>query len=106
MTAYKIVCVDDEPLALRYLTSLLKEINPQNIIKTFSSSLEALEYLKNNRPDIVFLDIDMPHLNGIELREYSTRSLCYALKKIYRKNNSPPGRKGRWTSNSKSKHCI
>lgn len=67
MTAYKIVCVDDEPLALRYLTSLLKEINPQNIIKTFSSSLEALEYLKNNRPDIVFLDIDMPHLNGIEL---------------------------------------
>lgn len=78
MAAYKIVCVDDEPLALRYIASLLKKINSQYIITTFSSSLEALEYLKANKPDLLFLDIDMPHLSGIEL----ARSLMAIHKKL------------------------
>jgi len=73
MQTFNIVCVDDEPLALRYLTKLVQQITPSSNITAFSNSIEALEYMRTNKPDIVFLDIDMPYMNGIELARNISR---------------------------------
>lgn len=61
------VIIDDEPAAREILTSYVKEVTTLELVETFSSSLKAREYLKQNSADLLLLDIEMPHLTGIEL---------------------------------------
>ena len=65
----KIRCValDDEPLALKLLSNFITKIDFLQLEAEFSSAAEALKYLSENEIDCVFLDIEMPNLNGIEL---------------------------------------
>ena len=65
----KIRCValDDEPLALKLLSSFITKIDFLQLEGAFSSAPEALKYLSENEIDCVFLDIEIPNLNGIEL---------------------------------------
>lgn len=65
----KIRCIalDDEPLALKLLSDFIKKIDFLHLEASFSSSPEALKYLSENEIDCIFLDIEMPDLNGIEL---------------------------------------
>lgn len=69
MPGYKILCVDDEYIALRYLTKLCKNLSSENEVVGFVDSLQALEYAREHEPDIVLLDIDMPKLNGMQLAQ-------------------------------------
>jgi DNA-binding LytR/AlgR family response regulator len=64
----KINCliIDDEPLAINVVKSYLEEIDEVTILNTFTSALEALKYLKNHSVDLIFLDINMPLLNGLD----------------------------------------
>ena len=63
----RIICVDDEALVLKLVVRLCEQLPQTSEVKGFSSSLEALDYLKNNEPDIALLDIEMPKMNGIRL---------------------------------------
>lgn len=67
---YKVVIVDDEKNCIEVLQILLQEAHPECAIEAvFTSSLDALEYLKTNEVDLVFSDIQMPFLSGIEMIE-------------------------------------
>jgi two-component system LytT family response regulator len=63
----KINCliIDDEPLAINVIKNYLEPVENFEVINTFSNPIEGLNFLKNNKVDAVFLDINMPVLDGI-----------------------------------------
>lgn len=63
----KIMVIDDEQLCIDELSYLLGKYLDMEIAADFTSPLKALEATGNIKPDAVFLDIDMPHLDGLEL---------------------------------------
>lgn len=65
----KISCiiVDDEPLARDLLADNIKRIPYLEIKGEFNSSIKAKEFLNKNKIDLIFLDIQMPNMSGIEL---------------------------------------
>jgi len=63
----KCIAVDDEPLALELMKDNISRIPFLKCEATFGSAIKAAEYLKDNKVDLAFLDIQMPGLTGIEL---------------------------------------
>ncbi len=63
----KVFLVDDEPLALKRLARLLQATGRAEIAGTESDPVQALARLRASRPDVLFLDIEMPVLSGFEL---------------------------------------
>ena len=61
----KCIIIDDEPLAVEVLISHLSEFSNMDLIGVFSNPVEALNTMKNNRIDAVFLDIELPKMNGL-----------------------------------------
>ena len=61
----KCLIVDDEPLAINVIKNYLEPIDNFEISESFNNALEALNYLKHNSVDLIFLDINMPILDGI-----------------------------------------
>ncbi|WP_394775661.1 LytR/AlgR family response regulator transcription factor [Flavobacterium sp.] len=63
----KINCliIDDEPLAINVIKNYLEPIENFEVINTFSNPIEGLNFLKNNKVDVIFVDINMPVLDGI-----------------------------------------
>jgi two-component SAPR family response regulator len=66
---YRVIAVDDEALAIRRFEHIVQKEDRLNLVATFTDSNKALEYVKNNKIDIAFLDIEMPSPNGLELSE-------------------------------------
>ena len=65
---YKTVIVDDEQNSVAVLERLLEMYCPElEIIQTFNNPKTALEYINKVSPDLIFLDIQMPFMTGIEL---------------------------------------
>lgn len=62
----KCIIVDDEPLAIEVIENHLSKISGFEIVKKCSSAIEAFEVLKTKKIDLMFLDIQMPELTGIE----------------------------------------
>ncbi|WP_333577634.1 LytR/AlgR family response regulator transcription factor [Sphingobacterium sp.] len=65
----KCIVVDDEPLAREGIISLSREIPHIDILGEFSNAVSALDFIKNNEVDLVFLDIQMPKVSGLEFAE-------------------------------------
>ena len=63
----KCVAIDDEPIALDIIKDYIEKVPFLTIKKSFRDSLKALEYLQNHEVDLIFLDISMPDLSGIQL---------------------------------------
>ena len=65
----KITCiaVDDEPLALELLTKFIGQTAFLNLIGKFSNAIEALSFVNQNDVQLIFMDIQMPDLSGMEL---------------------------------------
>ena len=61
------IAVDDEPLALGLICAYIKQTPFLNLVGQYSSAVEALRGLHQEAVDLIFLDIQMPDLNGIEL---------------------------------------
>jgi two-component system, LytTR family, response regulator len=59
--------VDDEQLAREELTFLLKDFPEVEVVKTASNGIEALELIDKLEPDLVFLDVQMPGLDGLNV---------------------------------------
>jgi len=62
----KCIAVDDEPLALRQLEIYIKRIPYFELVASCKSAIEAGEVLKNKDVDAMFVDINMPDLNGMD----------------------------------------
>ena len=60
------IAIDDEPLALKQLGSYIEKLPYLTLTKSFSSAVKALEFLQANRVDLMFVDINMPDLSGME----------------------------------------
>ncbi len=60
------IIVDDEPLALDVLESYIEKLPNVNLVKRCSSAIEAFEVVKSEDIDLMFLDIQMPQMTGIE----------------------------------------
>ncbi|MEZ2660331.1 response regulator [Aneurinibacillus aneurinilyticus] len=69
------VLVDDEKLALNYLEKLLSGHGDFEIIGKYQNPDQAFEAIVRDKPDVVFLDIEMPGTNGIEMAERLERCL-------------------------------
>lgn len=61
------IIVDDECPARRELAYFINNFSSIKILEEFDDSIKAMEYIQNNEPDILFLDINMPKLDGIAL---------------------------------------
>ncbi|HEY9115069.1 MAG TPA: LytTR family DNA-binding domain-containing protein [Bacteroidales bacterium] len=61
------IAIDDEPLALRQIAGYIEKTPFLELAATFESALEALNFLNNNRIDLMFVDIQMPDLSGMDL---------------------------------------
>ena len=62
----KCVIVDDEPLAITIMEGYLKKLPYIKVIGKFESAIPVYEFLKNNQVDLLFLDVEMPNLTGID----------------------------------------
>ena len=69
----KCIIIDDEPLAREGLTNALSGISSIEILESFSNPIDANQYLQNNTIDLMFLDIEMASLNGLDF----AKSLVY-----------------------------
>ena len=64
--SYKCIIVDDEPLATQLLEDYVSKISELELAGVFNSALDAQRFLNENQVDVMFLDINMPVLSGIE----------------------------------------
>jgi len=60
------IAIDDEPLALQLINQYCENIPFLQLKKVFTNPDEAKEYLLNNKTELVFLDIQMPDINGVQ----------------------------------------
>lgn len=63
----KAIIIDDEPRAIDLLKGYLARFDSITLTGTFRNGLKALEFLAENKTDLIFLDINMPHLSGMTL---------------------------------------
>jgi len=61
----KCIIVDDEPLSQEVVERYVKDFPQLELIATCGNAIEAIEVLQNQSIDLVFLDINMPKLSGI-----------------------------------------
>jgi len=78
LTLIKTVIIDDEILAIYKLKHVLSGFENIEVAATFTSSVEARQQIKAIAPDLVFLDIHMPVLNGLILAEYIHKTIPFA----------------------------
>ena len=60
------ITIDDEPLALIQLTGYIEKVPFLELVKACNSALEALDLLAKDPVDLIFADINMPDLNGVD----------------------------------------
>jgi two-component system, LytTR family, response regulator len=71
MDKYSCIIIEDEPLALEKTKDFINKVPFLHLSATFDNALNGLTYLNNNKVDVLFLDINMDELSGIELLESS-----------------------------------
>ncbi len=65
----KAIAIDDEPMALEVIKAHSKKVTFLDLQETFVSAMEALDFLKKNPCDLVFLDINMPDITGLDFSQ-------------------------------------
>lgn len=65
--AIKCVIIDDEPLAIKVIENYIGQMPGYEIAQTFENPVKAFGAIESLKPDIIFLDINMPMLNGLDL---------------------------------------
>ena len=81
---YKCLIIDDEPLAVELIAEHASKINALEIVGSTHNPLEALEIINNQDIDLIFLDIQMPVLTGMELAKSLTNPPAIIFTTAYR----------------------
>lgn len=63
----KCIAIDDEPLALRLVSEYISRFPALQLVKTFDDAISGAEFLKAKPIDLLFIDINMPDITGIDL---------------------------------------
>jgi two-component system, LytTR family, response regulator len=63
----KCIAIDDEPLALEIIKDYCSKVPFLELIRTFDNAMESIEFIRSTPPDLIFLDIQMEELTGIQL---------------------------------------
>ncbi|MFC5409483.1 LytR/AlgR family response regulator transcription factor [Larkinella bovis] len=61
------VIIEDEPLALNLLESYVRRVEGLNLIRSYTNAVEAFTFLQSKSVDLLFLDIELPQITGLEL---------------------------------------
>ncbi|MEL7269397.1 MAG: response regulator [Bacteroidota bacterium] len=69
MTPLRVIIVDDEPLAVNVIKNYVAQVSQLELLQTFSNAIAAADFLKDHEVDIIFLDINMPILDGLGFLE-------------------------------------
>jgi len=80
----KCVIIDDEPLAIKVIENHLKEFQDFEVIKTFNNPIEASYLLEKGEIDAVFLDINMPKMNGLDFAKTLNSKMNIVITTAYR----------------------
>ncbi|UQB67540.1 LytR/AlgR family response regulator transcription factor [Epilithonimonas zeae] len=83
MNKIKCIVVDDEPLAVSLLGSYVEKMPFLDLVFSTENPIEALEYIQKNEADLIFLDIQMPELTGINFMKIVGNKLKYILTTAY-----------------------
>ena len=83
MKRIKCIVVDDEPLAVSLLGSYVEKIPFFELAFSTENPIEALEYIRKNEADLIFLDIQMPELSGINFMKIVGDKMKYILTTAY-----------------------
>ena len=83
MKRIKCIVVDDEPLAVSLLGSYVEKIPFFELVFSTENPIEALEYIRKNEADLIFLDIQMSELSGINFMKIVGDKLKYILTTAY-----------------------
>src|SRR5882757_1591692 len=67
VTKLKCVAIDDEPLALKLLQQYAAKTPELDMLHTFDDAISAAEFIRKNKIDLLFIDINMPDITGIDL---------------------------------------
>lgn len=62
----RVILVDDEPHLLAHLETLLQDISGTQVLCTFTNPIQAMNVILREKPDVVFVEIEMPEINRIE----------------------------------------
>jgi CheY-like chemotaxis protein len=62
---YRILVVDDEPLLCRMISVMLKRMGYE--VRTANSGIDALQFISEERPDLITLDVMMPDMSGVDV---------------------------------------
>lgn len=125
MHKIKCIVVDDEPLAVEMLATYIRKTPSLELAGTFTDPVQAVSAMAEIKPDLVFLDIQMPDLNGLELarlipedtriiftsafrqyafESYEVEALDYILKPIrYQKFLEAVSKAEKWMANKPEK---
>ena len=60
------IAIDDEPLALEVIKKYVSETPLVNLTNVFTDAIQALTFLKSHKTDLIFLDIHMPDISGLQ----------------------------------------
>ncbi|WP_267404583.1 MULTISPECIES: LytTR family DNA-binding domain-containing protein [unclassified Chryseobacterium] len=83
MNKIKCIVVDDEPLAISLLESYVQKVPFLDLVFSTENPIEALDYIQKNESDLVFLDIQMPELTGINFMKILGDKQKYILTTAY-----------------------
>ena len=75
--------VEDEPMARKLLTQYVEKITGVKLLAALASPLAALDFLKDNDPDVLFLDVQMPEITGIGLLKILQKKPIVVLTTAY-----------------------
>lgn len=69
----KCIAIDDEPLAVRQMASYIEKTPFLDLVATFTSALKAMDFILSNQVDLMFVDINMPDLSGVDFVKSLTK---------------------------------